>query len=292
MNIQDQQRIQELERKLDEKEKELEKLYGVVDSLNSCIGGIIKETESGIRAATSLYRKLASKKLPKVKGFTFASKYLISKDDLNGYFDIFEIPEHEGAGVIMCDARGYGTSAVVMSFASSLVDSKTTEGCTDFFHSLNQELDNCSSIKDTGKDMASLIKMNYLLIDKSSLEMELCSAGMPEVLVVRGEDLISTNNSEQASLIAPQRTSMRLLPGDRLVMVNNGFVDSEDENGTKFGIERLKKCLHNAQHLPISDVVSNIAFELNAFTDDKRNRLKGDISILGIEVERKMFYVV
>jgi len=85
---------------------------------------------------------------------------------------------------------------------------------------------------------------------------------------------------------------MRLLPGDRLVMVNNGFVDSEDENGTKFGIERLKKCLHNAQHLPISDVVSNIAFELNAFTDDKRNRLKGDISILGIEVERKMFYVV
>ncbi len=292
MNIQDQQRIQELEKKLEEKQKELEKLYGVVDSLNSCIGGIIKETESGIRAATSLYRKLASKKLPKVKGFTFASKYSISKDDLNGYFDIFETPQHEGAGVIMCDARGYGTSAVVMSFASSLVDSKTTENCMSFFHSLNQELDNCSSIKDTGKDMASLIKMNYLLIDKSSLEMELCSAGMPELLIARGDDIISTNNSDQSSLIAPQRTSMRLLPGDRLVMVNNGFIDSEDENGVKFGIERLKKCLRNAQHLPISDIISNIAFELNTFTDDKRNRLKGDISILGIEVERKMFYVV
>ncbi len=286
----DKQRIEELERELEKKNVELQKLYSVVNSLNSCLGGIIQETEAGIRAATSLYRKIASKKLPKVKGLIFASKYMISKESLNSYFDIFELPKQRGAGIIVCDAKGYGTSAVVMSIASSLVESEETQCCDSFFEALNKELSNCASFPKDGSE--ATVKLLYVLIDKASLQMELCSVGMPGLMVIRDDQQFCIGESGDASLNDPHRASFRLNPGDRILIPNNGILLSENEGGEKFGMNGIKKGLSNAQHLPISDIVSNISFELDTFTDAKRNRLKGDVSILGIELERKMFYVV
>ena len=289
MNVEN-KRIEELEKKLEEKEVELRKLYSIVESLNSCLGGIIKDTEAGIRAATSLYRKLASKKLPKVKGLTFASKYMISKEALNSYFDLFQLPQEKGAGIIVCDAKGYGVSAVVMSIASSLAEGKESLCCESFFESLDKEIKNCTSFPK-GTDSASAVSLMYILIDKTSLQMDLCSVGMPGLLVARGEELICLGDGG-ASLADPKRTSFRLNPGDRIVIPNNGLILSENQDGTKFGLDGVKKSLINAQHLPISDIISNVAFELGLFTDGKRSRLKGDVTVLGIELERKLFYVV
>ena len=85
------EKIKELELKIKEKDAELEKLYSVVGSLNSCLSGIIQDTEAGIRAATSLYRKFASKKLQKmvesasggciihVHGFSISHRTIVSE---------------------------------------------------------------------------------------------------------------------------------------------------------------------------------------------------------------------
>lgn len=283
------EKIKELELKIKEKDAELEKLYSVVGSLNSCLSGIIQDTEAGIRAATSLYRKFASKKLPKMKGFTFASKYMISKESLNSYFDLFQLPQDKGAGIIVCDAKGYGTSAVVMSIASSLAESDESLSCETFFETLDKELNNCANFPKTMDSNA--VSLMYILIDKSSLEMELCSVGMPGMLIARNDELLSFGQGG-TSMSKPKRESLRLIPGDRIIIVNNGLVLSENSEGRKFGLESVKKALSNAQHLPISDLVSGIGFELDLFTDGKRSRLKGDITVLGIEVERKLFYVV
>lgn len=289
MNL-EKKRIEELERALEMKDVELKKLYTIVNSLNSCLGGIIQETEAGIRAATSLYRKISSKKLPKVKGLTFSSKYMISKENLNSYFDIFELPKQRGAGILVCDAKGYGTSAVVMSIASSLIEAEESQCCDAFFEGLNKEISNCASFPKDGSEAS--IKILYVLIDKASLQMELCSVGMPGLLVVRDDQLFCLGESTHATLETPKRDSFRLNPGDRILIPNNGILLSESESGSKFGMDGIKKALVNAQHLPISDIISNISFELDTFTDAKRSRLKGDVSILGIELERKMFYVV
>ena len=284
------QRIQELEKKLKEKDAELNKLYSIVDSLNSCLGGIIKDTETGIRAATSLYRKLASKKLPKVKGLIFASKYMISKETLNSYFDLFQLPNEKGAGIIVCDAKGYGVSAVVMSIASSLAESKESLCCESFFESLDKELKNCTTFPK-GAESNSAVSLMYILIDKTTLQMDICSVGMPGALIARNDELLCIGQGGE-SIAAPNKTSFRLSPGDRIIIPNNGLILSENSDGTKFGLDGVKKALFNAQHLPVSDLVSNVSFELDLFTDGKRSRLKGDVTILGIELERKLFYVV
>ena len=50
--------------------------------------------------------------------------------------------------------------------------------------------------------------------------------------------------------------------------------------------------LTNSEHLAIADVVNNVGFELDSFIEGKRTRLPGDLVLTGLELERKMLYVV
>jgi serine phosphatase RsbU (regulator of sigma subunit) len=48
--------------------------------------------------------------------------------------------------------------------------------------------------------------------------------------------------------------TMRLLPGDRLVLYTDGLTDSMDPDGSVFGIDRLTSFLQSCRRLPASEL--------------------------------------
>ncbi|MEI6093238.1 MAG: SpoIIE family protein phosphatase [bacterium] len=293
--------VELLEKKLQEKEAELSDLYSLLERLNSYVNNLIGDTEAGIRSAMSLHRKFATKKLPNINDITFASRYLISTSEINSYFDFFALPDEDGAGLVVCDASGYGVSAMLMSIVMSLIETPTIKSTKTFmetaFKDINQylEKDNGLTFNPKGKSAA----MIYLTIQKKGLLLKYSSVGMPGIIISRGKarehianiegNLIGNESSKPFEIL---EGTYKLQPGDRIIIPNNSLINSLDARDSKFGIDGLMRGLNNSEHLPIADVINNIGFELDSFIESNRSRLPGDVALAGIELERKMLYVL
>lgn len=274
--------IEILEKRLHEKEAELDELYSLVDRLNSYIANLIQDTESGIRAAASLQRKFSSKKLPKINDLTFASKYIISISELNSYYDFFKLQDDSGVGIVLCDSIGYGASATLMSIIMSLAETSAARSPKVFLETAFNDFKKCTKQEDVGA-----ISIIYMVLERQTLKLKYSSLRMPSPMIIRGTERISLEISPDK-----QELFFKLMPGDRVIMPNNGILMTRDMNANEFGVDGLIRGMVNAEHLPISDIIGNISFELDSFIDGKRGSLYGDTIVLGMELERKMFYVV
>lgn len=294
--IDDKRIIEQLEKRLKEKEAELDELYGVLNRLNSYVANLIEDTEAGVRAAMSLHRKLSTRKLPKLNDVNFSSRYIISNTELSSYYDFFELPKASGAGILVCDSKGFGVSAMMMSIVISLLDTAAAKSPKTFVDTV------CSDIRDhIKKDLMKSMSLNgkaasilYMVFERGQMDLKYCSIGMPGFLVVRGPEImhLGDDTSDVIKTASVEEKSIKLAPGDRVIIPNRGVVHSQGRDGGKFGIERLKNSLVNSAHIPIADVVNNIGFELDNFTESNRARLCGDMVLIGMELARKMLYVV
>lgn len=133
-----------------------------------------------------------------------------------------------------------------------------------------------------------------MIFERQDLNLKYCSIGMPGLVVVRGEERIPLTVAPGNIIggLEVEECSFKLKPGDRVIAPNNGLISAEDAGNNKFGFEGLNRGLTNAQHLPIADIISNVGFEVDSFTEGKRSKLHCDLAIVGMELERKMLYVV
>jgi serine phosphatase RsbU (regulator of sigma subunit) len=287
--------IEKLERKLMDKEAELNELYDILGRLNSYIKNIIDDTEAGVRAAMALHRKFSSRKFPNVPGITFASRYVVSTSDSSSYYELFELPENMGIGLVMSDSSGYGISSLIMSVIVSLLDTPLVKSPKAFFDTLIKDLS--SSLKTDTKAVRENQRsahMCILTIQRGELALRYISVGMPGILVIRDNERIQLDVDQGNTLkgFEIKERDFKLAPGDRIVVPNNGLIKSVNAGGEVFGMNRMVHATGNAQHISIGDIITNIGFELDSFIEGKRARLYGDLTAVGIELERRMLYVV
>jgi serine phosphatase RsbU (regulator of sigma subunit) len=280
----DKKTIQTLQKKLKEKETELSELYKLLERLNSYVDNLIQDTEKGISNVMNLHRKLATKKIPKIGNLSFASRYVMSRSDLNSYFDFFALPNSEGVGLVLCEAKGYGASSVLMTMVMSLIETAYASSPKSFIKVLLEDMQN-------HLPKGEKPSIFYAVMEKTGLQMKYCSLGMPGVFLVRAKDRKLLDTESKDLDIAEERIC-KLKPGDKIVLVNNGVMNSQNSKGEKFEAQGVERGLNNADHLPIADIISNLGFELDVFTGSERTNLNGDLAILGVELERKMLYVV
>jgi serine phosphatase RsbU (regulator of sigma subunit) len=201
--------IEVLQKRLKEKETELSELYKLLERLNSYVDNLVKDTEKGISNVMSLHRKLATKKIPKIGDLSFASRYVMSRSDLNSYFDFFALPNSEGVGLVLCEAKGYGASSVLMTMVMSLIETPYARSPKSFVNTL---LEDMQSHLPQGEKLSIF----YAVMEKSALKMRYCSFGVPG-FSCRGKDrnLLDTDCEPLENW---EEKTCKLKPGDRIIL--------------------------------------------------------------------------
>lgn len=277
--------IDKLKKELEVKQIEINKLEEALDRINSFIENLIQDTESGIKATMTLHRRIFSKKIPKFSDITISSKYIVSSSDVSSYYDFIRIKDGESFGVIISDTNGYGLSALVMGAISSFLDKMLNIDSAEILNMLMQDIDEVIS-SAASKDDISLLMLNF---KRSALELELSGKNMPGLFILRnsGELLIKPTYDDTFVNV-----NTKLYPGDKIIIFNNGLINSINKDGKKFSFEILEALLSTLKGMPIGDIVHNVGYEVNKHTGNKRSLLGGDVVILGVELDRKMLYVV
>ncbi len=181
--------------------------------------------------------------------------------------------------VLLGDFTGHGLIAALgTTRVTDVFQTMSRKGCS--LAEIARELDAKLHAKlPRDKFLAACL----LSLDESCGTLEVCNAGMPEVLVYRpGEGLIARLPSRHLPLGVAghgdlDAQQLPLAPGDRIYLYSDGVLEACDWDDNRFGRERLERCF--VPHLDESpfDVIER---ELKRFRASRPQR--DDITLVEI----------
>jgi serine phosphatase RsbU (regulator of sigma subunit) len=108
------------------------------------------------------------------------------------------------------------------------------------------------------------------VLDLKTGELSYCSCGHHSPLILRNGNGIEKISSVNLPLAIDERTkyktsSLVLEPGDRVFLCTDGFTDAVNDEGTRFGDERLSEAVNQLRLLPSQDFVHPLLKSVDDF---------------------------
>ncbi len=191
--------------------------------------------------------------------------------------------------LLLVDFSGNGLSAVASALPSADIFRamcKKGFSLTDILTSFNSKL---HTLLPTNRFVAA----QFVIISHDMKFVLACNCAMPDILIIDGEAGTVRSRIPSAGLplgITPDLDFNSMLvrvsiqPGDRIVLLNNGFADAQNNAGIPFGQSKTEQCLANrAPQLSLDSVIT----ELDAYRGNKS--LEKDISIVEIQCHSELF---
>jgi serine phosphatase RsbU (regulator of sigma subunit) len=223
-----------------------------------------RELDDEMRSVGELQRSLLPTRLPDLPGFRFAVHYAPSTRAGGDYYDF--LPLGDGRlGLLIADASGHGApAAVLMAMMRLLVhaDAAALLRPESVLESANAHLNR--NIPDI-----QFVTACYMILDPERPQVEYALAGHPPPLLVRRssreiEELGSGTGFPLGmfDVSSYQRLTAQLSPGDTLLFYTDGLTEADDGHGAFFGIERVKRILHESRDWELPEIKERLLAEL------------------------------
>lgn len=234
-----------LEQRVAERTAELGQANEEIISLNE----LLKAENLRMGAELEITRRLQQMLLPTkeelrtIKGLEVAG-YMEPADEVGG--DYYDVLQHDGRVKIgIGDVTGHGLeSGVMMVMAQTVVRALLTHGETDpvrFLSTLNRAL------YDNGQRMGTDKNLTLSLIDYVDGEVRLSGQHEEMIVMRRGGEMELVDTIDLGFPIGLEgeitdfigHTTVRLQPGDGVVLYTDGITEAENLAKEQFGLERL-----------------------------------------------------
>jgi sigma-B regulation protein RsbU (phosphoserine phosphatase) len=127
-------------------------------------------------------------------------------------------------------------------------------------------------LMDADPDASMFVTVFYGILDPASGTLTYCNAGHnpPYLLSIHDSEPIRLLRKTGMALgvvenVTWEQASVRMEPGDVLVLYTDGVTDAENEQGTFFGQERLLEVLRTNQGRPARDIQDTLIANIHDF---------------------------
>ena len=205
------------------------------------------------------------------------------------FFSILRLADSK-AGVLICDVMGHGVrAALIGTLARGLVDQfmPTADQPGKFLASLNSELS--QTFKKGGID--AFATAFYFVVDLTEQRISFANAGHPHALVVRRDenvvDWLRVDGRGKPPLGLLNDTEYptfesKLCSHDSILLFTDGLFEAENNNGERFGRNRLLNAVSARQNLPCERLLGELVHESQRFTG--RQDFMDDVCLVGMDV--------
>jgi len=227
----------------------------------------LKEHELQFNAAQRIQKFLLPHASPNLHGFDIAGACHPAKFAAGDYFDYLPLPD-DGLGLVVADVSGHGfasalLTASVQSSLRALVDVRSdVDGILQ--HMNRQLLDQ--------EDESQFVTVLFAQIDVVSRRLTYINAGHPAgyVLDSAGEVKHVLSSTSPALGLFPDaefvwHTDIVLQPGDLLLLLTDGTLETFSPESLPFGIERTLAVVREHRHLPAQEIVQALYREILSY---------------------------
>lgn len=237
-----------------------------------------EQVDRQMRVVADIQQSLLPAELPDIPTLDIAVYYQTSEHAGGDYYDFFPLDDGRW-GILIADVCGHGTpAAVLMAVTHCLAHThpQQTPNCTEVLNYANLHL-----TKRYTADGGKFVTMFYAIYDPTTRELEYASAGHNPPRVKRCHDgsMFSLDQAGDVPLGIIEDTNypsatVKLIPGDQLVLYTDGITEAVDPDQEQFGTDRLdsalEQCSIDAQGL-VRDLLSAVeSFTQGAPADDDR----------------------
>jgi sigma-B regulation protein RsbU (phosphoserine phosphatase) len=234
-----------------------------------------KRLEEEMRLAREIQMSLLPRGPLLVPGLTISALCVPAREVGGDYYDVLALPDGR-YGVLIADVSGKGMSAALyMAELKGLILS-----LSQIHLSPRDLLISANRLISMHLDSRSFITMTYAVIDPVAGVMTYARAGHTPMLHLPA----GNGSGSRASILAPdglvlglriddgerfdsllEEVTLRILPGDLLVLFTDGISEAMNEHADCFGETQLAELVEEHGHLPIAELRERILREITAF---------------------------
>jgi sigma-B regulation protein RsbU (phosphoserine phosphatase) len=281
-------RIEELEDQLEQKDAEIKTFKTELIQLNHNIEGLIEKLNGQLKIAHKIQEKLVPTEFPNIPGFEFSTKFQASYISGGDYFDIFEIEDRFRFSLLLSSCSGYGISSLFLSVLLKLtshIETKKGAPPEKVFSMIAKEL----TPQITDQDTANLF---YAMINRRSYEMSYCHHGKNLVYLYKSQEkevveLEPTGDAFTKGFKAKIKSeTISLNPKDCLILVTDGIHQVKNAKGVGLDVNRIKKLItENAKKTP-HQLRNEVFYQIQKWNGGKE--LTKDVTVLVAEVKDRV----
>lgn len=187
--------------------------------------------------------------------------------------------------ILMADVSGHGISSAMVAAMSKMAfvgAGAYLQFPSRVFHSMNRHL--------VGKTKNLFITASYVFIDTESYTATFSNAGHPGFFLIRNSEseVIHLNVKGKPlglfSHIPYAEDTVKLMPGDKILLYTDGIFDLLNDVGESFGEEKLKSLLWDNRYQKFQELAAIVQDSLFRFSSGWKYQMD-DLSFLLVEIK-------
>jgi sigma-B regulation protein RsbU (phosphoserine phosphatase) len=226
-----------------------------------------RRLENEVQAASRVQQRLFPGWRPAMAGLDYAGACRAARGVSGDYYDFIELPSGRLA-ILLADVCGKGMPAALLAAslhaAVRAYAPDAGRACGDLVAKVNRLLFDTTAAE-------RFVTAFYAVYDPRDRSLTWANAGHCPPLLLRHSSSITRLNSLTppaglfAAISSAQRT-LRLNPGDRLLIFSDGITEARNASGEEFGDERLEELFQDARNLPAAHICEAILAQVTQFT--------------------------
>ena len=223
-----------------------------------------REMALDVKQAQEVQQVLIPEELPQVPGLTIESEYRPAREVGGDFFQIIPHPSDGSVLIVVGDVTGHGLQAgmlVALIVGAIRAEAAHSNDPLSALNALNQRLCGRGQAHATGLALRIALDGSATLANAGHLPPYLNGKELP----MEGALPLGMLESAEFSVM-----HFQLAPGDTLMLMSDGVVEAQDEQGQLFGFKRISEMLQQ----PIT--AAEVAATAQAFGQED------DISVLSV----------
>ncbi len=225
-----------------------------------------QQIEQDLAFATNIQLSFLPQDMPRLQGFRFAAQYQAAQEIGGDFYDFIPLDDNR-IGILIGDVSGKGV-------ASALFMARFT---TDFRFQAIREKDPETLIRGINERVCRqscqgmFVTLLFMVIEKNSGDAVYVNAGhLPPIIWNSSGGKYATvrgSGGPPIGIVPGQQyrsARMPLSPGDCILLSTDGLIEAKDEQGGRFGWERIENCLREGGS-DVESVKSRITLSLSDF---------------------------
>lgn len=250
---------------------------GMLDAIDDAVEKLAKETATRTRMqrdldiARSVQQSLLPRESPQIEQFDIVGWSQPADETGGDYFD-WQLLSNGRLAISLADVTGHGigpalVTAVCRAYSRASFPSGQTLGVI---------MDHINELLFEDLPVERFVTFVVALLDPKESSVELLSAGHgPLFLYTAANNLLQNFNAHNIPLgLAPgigygPPQQIRMMHGDMLVLLTDGFFEWMNADGQQFGLDKLQQAILDAKDLPAEEIISDLYLRVRQFTGDE-----------------------
>ena len=256
--------------------------WSEVLTINQDFETTLEKLRDDLKVATRLQKSKLPVRFPDVPGFKVAYRYLAGMRSGGDHFDLAEGQKSGQLSAVLSDSSSYGLSsaflATLMKVAVKL-SSEEVRSSLETVKKIHEEL----ALTLSDKDKLSLF---YGVISRKDLKLRYLNLGSSCIFLAHKGNAFEELPSGQAitrtsGLSSLKQSEVQIIPGDRILMISDGFVDAAG------GPAKIAGLVNRMKDETSEDLLNELVYLVKSKATDPEDLPEQDCTAVFLETDTR-----